>query len=115
MFEFFELSFIEVFLLLIFAHCLADYPLQGDFLAQGKNRNSDIGKVFWPHALSAHAIIHGGFVGLITGSWVLFILESVIHGLVDWFKCEGLISMRADQSAHYLCKIVWAMVAVLAI
>lgn len=103
-----EMGFFEILSLLIFAHCLADYPLQGDFLAQGKSRHTPVGKVFWPHCLSAHSIIHGGMVGILTGSVVLFWLEAAIHAITDWMKCEGKISMRADQTIHYCCKIAWA-------
>lgn len=43
---------------LLVAHALCDYPLQGDFLARGKNRHAwpsvlD-GVAVWPHALTAH-------------------------------------------------------------
>lgn len=105
-------AYATIFALLVFAHNLADYPLQSDFLAQGKNRNTPIGKVFWPHCLAAHSIIHGGFVGVITGSIWLAVAETLIHAATDFAKCEGKISMRTDQTIHYLCKALWAAVAV---
>lgn len=105
--EFFYLLF-----LLIAAHSLADYPLQGDFLAQAKDRNTNIGKMFWPHALFAHSMIHGGFVLLITGSVVLASAETVIHAATDWLKCEKKISLNTDQAIHIGCKVVWALLTV---
>lgn len=101
------LNAIEMLFVLAVCHSLADYPLQGDFLAQGKNRNTPLGKLFWPYALSSHALIHGGFVFAVTGSATLGILEAVIHAGTDWLKCENKISMLTDQLIHYGCKVVW--------
>lgn len=64
--------------LLVCAHFLADYPLQGDFLALNKARTGP-GYVPWWHALTAHAFIHGGFVALITGYWCIGGLVSQRH------------------------------------
>ena len=61
---------------LIAAHAVCDYPLQGDFLAKAKNRTMPIPGVPWWQALGAHAAIHGGAVGLITGIWWLGLLEA---------------------------------------
>lgn len=103
-----NLSFTMMLCLLVFAHALADYPLQGPFLSEAKNRNTAAGKLFWPHALGAHAIIHGGFVLLITGSTLLMLAEIVIHAATDWLKCENRISLHADQAIHLACKLAWA-------
>lgn len=101
----------EMLFLLVAAHALCDYPLQGDFLARAKDRNTDLGKLFWPHALFAHSMIHGGAVLLITGLLPLAIAEVCIHAFTDWLKCEKRIGLNADQAIHLLCKIVWAAVA----
>lgn len=89
------------------AHALCDYPLQGDFLAQAKNRHTPIGKTFWPHALTCHALIHGGAVALITGSVVLGIGETLCHWVIDWGKCENLYGIHTDQALHVGCKVGW--------
>lgn len=95
--------------LLIFAHFLADYPLQGDFLAKGKDRTNPIqGIPFW-HPLTAHAAIHGGFVGIITGSLWLGLAETVVHWITDDAKCRGKIGYHADQAIHILCKVAWVV------
>jgi hypothetical protein len=96
---------------LLVGHALADYPLQGDFLSQAKNRNTAIGKMFWLHALPAHSLIHGGFVALITGSVGLGIAETVIHGITDFLKCENKINIHVDQAIHILCKVLWVVIA----
>lgn len=107
------MEFAKLLFLLLAAHALADYPLQGDFLAQAKNRNTPIGKLFWPHALFAHSMIHGGFVLLLTGSIWLALGEVMIHAATDWLKCENRISLNADQFVHIFCKICWAAATVL--
>lgn len=107
--------FLSLLFALVSAHALADYPLQGDFLAQAKNRNTTIGKLFWPHALFAHSMIHGGAVLLLTGSIWMAIAEAVIHAGTDWLKCEGRISLNTDQAVHIACKFVWAALVALGI
>lgn len=106
------MNFFTLLFLLVAAHALADYPLQGPFLSEAKNRNTSVGKVFWPHALFAHAMIHGGFVLLLTGSIWLAVAEVVIHSITDWLKCESRISLNTDQFVHIACKVVWAVAAV---
>ena len=107
----FEMNWLMMAFLLIVGHALADYPLQGDFLANGKNRNTAIGAIFWRHALFAHSMIHGGFVAVITGYWWLGIAEAIVHGITDWLKCENKISLRVDQSIHLFSKAIWLAIA----
>lgn len=98
--------FLLLFLLLV-GHALADYPLQGEFLATAKDRNTSIGAIFWPHALTAHALIHAGFVAVLTGSVWLGLGEFVTHWLTDRMKCERVIGLNTDQAIHIGCKVVW--------
>ena len=102
---------IELLALMVFGHALADYPLQGDFLARGKNHTAPILGIPWQHPLSAHSVIHGGFVGIITGSIVLAFAETVIHAATDYAKCSGRISYHTDQAIHIGCKVAWAAIA----
>lgn len=105
------LTFGMMLFLLVVGHALADFPLQGDFLAQAKNRHTQLGQLYWTHALPAHALIHGGFVAVITGQVWLGVAEAVIHGVTDWLKCEKKISLNTDQAIHLLCKLAWATLA----
>lgn len=59
---------LTLFAALLIAHAVADYPLQGDFLAKAKNRFAPIPGVPWFQALGAHAAIHAGAVWILTGS-----------------------------------------------
>lgn len=104
------MSAVDIFALMVVGHAIADYPLQGDFLAKAKNRFAPIPGVPWYQALGAHAIIHGGFVLAITGSLTLGIAETVIHFFIDDAKCRDRISYNADQFLHVTCKVVWALV-----
>lgn len=103
------MSFVAILLLLFAAHALCDYPLQGDFLARGKNRNAAIPGIPWWQCLTAHALIHAGAVYLITGSLLLAGLELVIHWWTDFGKCDGWFGFNADQAIHFGCKLAWAL------
>lgn len=103
---------VAMLVLLGAAHFLADFPLQGDFLAQAKNRHTKAGEIFWSYALPGHALIHGAFVMVITGSVWLCIAETIAHGVTDWLKCEEKISARTDQAVHLACKVAWWAVAI---
>lgn len=103
----------DMFLLLLVGHFLADYPLQGDFLAKGKNRTAPIpGVPFW-QPMTAHAAIHGGLVGVITGSTTLGIAEFLLHWLIDDWKCRGEIDYNTDQFLHICCKLCWVLLMVI--
>jgi len=102
---------IEMFAALIAGHALCDYPLQGDFLAKAKNRSMQIPGVPWWQALGAHAAIHGGAVGIITGIWWIGLLEFAAHFLIDDLKCRGRLSFNGDQAAHVVCKLAWVIIA----
>lgn len=110
-------------LILLFAfvigHAFADFPLQGDFLSRGKNRNAPPppladGKacpaVLWIYLMSAHCLIHAGFVWVISGYAVLAFAEFVLHWAIDWAKCEGRTSFVFDQWLHISTKAVYVAI-----
>lgn len=99
----------EVLFLLIVVHALADYPLQGDFLAAAKNRLAPIPGVPWWQALTAHAAIHSGGVYIVTGSLLFAGIELAAHWLIDNAKCSGRLTFNADQLLHVACKVVYAV------
>ena len=92
-------------------HAVADYSLQSDFIANAKNPNTEVGKVFWTHVLTGHALVHAGGVFMITHSLTLGIAEFVLHWLTDLAKCNNRISLDTDQRIHYGSKILWAVIA----
>jgi hypothetical protein len=104
--------FLNLFLTLVAAHALCDYPLQGDFLSKAKNRAAPIPGVPWWQALMAHSFIHGGAVAIITGSWWLGLAEIAVHAFTDDAKCQGQIDFNTDQAIHIAAKSFWAVLAV---
>lgn len=101
-----------IILYLLAGHALADYPLQGDFISKGKCRRSAFPGIPWQWILFWHAMIHAGFVGLITGYVGLGIIELILHMIIDILKCEGKTSFNTDQLAHVVCKfayVVWML------
>lgn len=103
--------FVDVLGLLVLAHFVADYPLQGDFLSKAKNRLAPIPGVPWYQALAAHSGIHAGLVGIVTGSPVLGFAEFAIHAATDDAKCQGRLTYNQDQAIHIGCKVLWAALA----
>jgi hypothetical protein len=95
---------------LLVGHAVADYPLQGDFLAKAKNAWLPMAGVPWWIAMAAHCLIHAGAVALVTHSVTLGVLEFCIHFGIDVLKCAGKTSFIVDQCLHVICKIAWAFV-----
>ncbi|MEY4760670.1 MAG: hypothetical protein RLZZ200_526 [Pseudomonadota bacterium] len=111
---------INLFILLLLWHFLADFPLQGDFLAANKNPYPPVNRnqvrdleAIWPWCMGAHCAIHAGGVYVITGWWVLFVAELVAHAAIDCAKCSGRITFGQDQVLHLGCKVLWIVLLVL--
>lgn len=101
----------QLFAALIIGHAIADYPLQGDFLAKAKNHKDPIPGIDWWIALTMHCLMHGGMVWAITGEFWLGVSEFAVHWYIDWLKCEGATSFKQDQAAHVACKVFWVLCA----
>ena len=96
---------------MLVGHGVADYPLQGDFLARGKNHKAPLPGVPWQQCLVWHAAIQAGAVALATGSVSLGCAEFVVHVLIDYGKCDGRYGFNFDQALHVACKVLWAVLA----
>ena len=99
---------------LLISHAVADFALQSDTMAKGKNRHrkSDPppGQKYtpcWPFFLSAHALIHGGAAAMATGNLLIGLFETIAHWCIDFGKCENWYGVYADQALHLLSKICW--------
>lgn len=101
---------ITMLLALLFWHALADYPLQGDFLAKAKAKAFEP-LVPWYQAMGAHCLIHASGVLLITGSVVLCLVEFVAHFMIDRAKVNGRITFNQDQALHIACKVGYIFLA----
>ncbi len=98
-----------MFFWLVVGHAVADYPLQGDFLARGKNHKSPLPGIPWWQCLVWHSVMHGGAVALVTGNVWLGIAEAVAHAGIDFGKCHGFYGFNADQFLHIACKLAWCV------
>ncbi len=105
MFESVLLLYFKTFFILLAAHCLADFPLQGDFLAKIKDPSRNTPE-FWVIGLFSHSVIHAGAVLVITGYLSLALVQFFTHFAIDYSKCrywfgEGDKSFVIDQLLHY--------------
>lgn len=103
---------LRLFATLLFAHFLADFPLQGDFLSKAKNRYAPFVGVPPMMCMFAHVFIQAFGVYIVTGSAFLAMLEFVFHFLIDDSKCSGAITFGQDQLIHILCKLMWTVMLV---
>lgn len=97
------------------AHALADFPLQGDYLARMKRRDQASTPSEWIIALSAHSLVQAGGVWLVSGSALLGATELGLHWLIDLGKGEGKFGYATDQFLHLACKLAYVVVLFLGI
>ena len=108
-------SALELFFAFLIGHAIADFPLQGAFLSLHKNRHVDpptngpidLPPTLWIYALSAHALVHAGFVWIITGSSLLGFTEFLVHWFIDFAKSERWTNFHLDQALHMGCKAIY--------
>lgn len=80
------MSLTMMFLALIFSHLLADYPLQGDFLAttKGKNMISLVSHAgIWTGCISVASILLGFPINLFDVTWLFG-----VHAIADYMKAK---------------------------
>lgn len=94
---------------LVVAHFLCDFPLQGDFLAKAKNPEAPLPGVPWQWAMLAHAAIHAGAVLAITGNLQMACMELCAHAAIDIEKCRGKLTFGGDQALHLACKLLYVL------
>lgn len=96
---------------LVLAHLVADYTLQGDNVATGKNRNLDPAKfgVPWYYWMAGHAATQALLVGFICNSMLFGMIEFVLHFVIDTGKCEKKYGIHVDQALHIICKIAYVV------
>ncbi len=100
---------LALFFAFAIAHVLADFPLQGDYLAREKQRSKASGTWEWLIALTSHSLIHAGGVWLVSGSVILGAAELVLHWLIDFGKGEGRYGFATDQGLHLWCKLIYVV------
>lgn len=113
------LSALVLLFAFVIGHAFADFPLQGDFLSRGKNRHTppppladgrESPRLLWVYLMSAHCLVHAGFVWFVCGSALLALAEFVLHWMIDVAKCEGRTSFETDQWLHVATKALYVAV-----
>ena len=124
------LDFIHAVALLWFLHCLADFGLQSEAMARGKNKNLELKnkerlvkegiikeeafKKCWGWWLSGHAGIHALLIMLVFPTfWYLGLIEFIAHYTLDYIKTNGKTNPHQDQMFHIILRIIYALVVVL--
>jgi hypothetical protein len=105
---------IEILFKLLIGHAVADYWAQSDGMRVAKAKDGNVrsgGVPVWPYVLTAHALIHGGAVWLITGNVWLGAAETICHWVIDFGKGRHCYGVHADQGLHIACKIAWSVLA----
>jgi hypothetical protein len=97
---------VSLFFQLLALHFLCYFPLQGDFLARGKNHTTPLPGVPRLCCLLAHAFIHAGAYSLLVG-WQAAGIVGAVHLFIDWCKSEGVFhegkpAFWRDQAFHVL-------------
>jgi hypothetical protein len=102
---------------LLIGHAFADFVFQTDAMAKGKNRHvkgsAPPGQKYvscWLYWLSAHALVHGGVVIMLTGLTYFGVVETILHFFIDTLKCENVTSVHTDQFLHFICKITYILI-----
>jgi len=97
---------VSVFLALFLAHFIADYPMQGEFLAQMKGKNNYL---LFCHVMAYTAVIAA--VLWFAGVYAIWKIVALIisHFAVDYWKCHCApketaltTSLYIDQVAHFI-------------
>ena len=101
---------LAVFAAFVVMHALADFPLQGDYIARQKSRALADSRSDWIVALIAHCVIHAGGVWLVSGSLAFAAAEFLLHGLIDLGKGKEKYGIAVDQSLHLICKSGYALI-----
>lgn len=110
---------LTMFFWLMVGHAVADFWAQSDSLAKMKNRHRDPSQFcppgqkpqkMWVYALTAHALMHGAAVAIVTGNVGLGVAETAAHWVIDFGKCDNWYGIHVDQALHILCKVAWLVV-----
>ena len=111
----------DIWIVLLFkmliGHVAADFVLQPDAMAKGKIRikrcnleqQNGNGVLFWPYWLTAHALVHGGVVWVITGHPIYGFMEILFHWMIDFAKGEKWTTIHTDQILHMICKVSYVV------
>lgn len=104
----------ETLFYLVAMHALTDFVLQDEWMYKFKHPDAIVppnaGAWWW--WMTAHGLVNGLGVALITGSAGLGLAETLAHMTIDTLKCTKRISANIDQVGHLTCKVLWSVLTV---
>lgn len=111
------MTFVTRLFMLLIGHAVADFALQSEVMAKGKNRHRRPAVIpegqkycaCWPYWLASHAFIHGGVVWAVTQNMWLGVAEVVAHFVIDFIKCDNITNPHQDQAMHFVCRVGYAL------
>ena len=89
----------ERLLLVLFAHYVGDYPLQGAFLAQMKGN--------YDYLLFCHALIWAGCVCVVLGQYGCYEHWKLVFLLVPHFLIDRWKARHKNAEQHGLTRLLW--------
>ena len=89
--------FMIVFLILYFINLVLDYPLQGTFLAEHKQKNN--------YVLFVHSAIWGlglsiALIGFGMFAWWKVAMLVIGHYMIDYWKCRGVYKKWPQKTVN---------------
>ena len=92
---------IQLFLMLVAGHYLADFALQDDFIA--RNKAAALKTAMGFHTLTAHSAIQGLVAGLISQNLAIGLIVAATHWFIDFGKAaKSWYGINIDQFLHIL-------------
>jgi hypothetical protein len=91
-------SFCALLVVMAFKHFVADFLLQTNWIAQGKERHEG-----WQLPLAVHVLCHAGLtlaIALVLAPrlWWLAPVEFIVHGVID--RCKTVIGERGGWETN---------------
>ncbi|BAQ02727.1 membrane protein [Ralstonia phage RSL2] len=105
-------TFLAVLGLLLAVHAFFDFPGQGQFLSDIKNRL--VPGFPWWYGLTMHALIQGAAAGSVIwlfnpkAAFTIGFCEFAWHWATDMLRVNKIISAMGDQLIHIVCKLIFA-------
>ena len=113
------MTFFESLFLLVCLHFLADFPLQGEYMARekspkgrplGRMENAEAPNQEWWLIMAGHCAIHSLMAYLVTYSLWLAVFMFVTHYMIDCRRCYQQITFLMDQMAHFVIILIIATI-----
>lgn len=93
-------TFCALLLSIALKHYVADFVLQTNWIARGKERSER-----WAAALAVHALCHGVLTLLIATAiaprlWWLAVVDFIVHGAID--RGKTLVALQGGWQTHQI-------------